>query len=57
LLVAKKDYENLARKAVSLLENDELAQKIISSARRECVKYSLENVRGEWVKLYQNLVS
>lgn len=55
LLVAQKDYESLAREAVSLLENDELAQKIIGNARRECVKYSLENVRGEWVKLYQNL--
>jgi glycosyltransferase involved in cell wall biosynthesis len=57
LLVAKKDYESLAREAVSLLENDELAQKIIGGARRECVKYSLDNVRGEWVKLYQNLAS
>ncbi|MGI8640131.1 MAG: glycosyltransferase family 4 protein [Pyrinomonadaceae bacterium] len=55
LLVEKKDYESLAREAIRLLETDELAQKIITEARRECVKYSWENVRGEWLEIYQRL--
>lgn len=57
LLVGKNDYENLAREAISLLENGELAQKIIGKARRECVKYSKEAVRGRWLEIYQNLAS
>jgi len=55
LLVGKNDYESLSREAVSLLEDGELAQKIIGKARAECVKYSLENVRGQWLELYQNV--
>jgi glycosyltransferase involved in cell wall biosynthesis len=57
LLVGKNDYENLARAAISLVENQELARKIVGNARRECVKYSLEDVRGRWTKLYQNLAA
>lgn len=55
LLVEKNDYENLAREAIRLLEDDALAQKIIGKARRECVKYSLENVCGRWLEIYQEL--
>jgi glycosyltransferase involved in cell wall biosynthesis len=57
LLVGKNDYENLAREAVRLLDDNELARKITSNARRECVKYSPENVRGEWLELYQDLAA
>jgi glycosyltransferase involved in cell wall biosynthesis len=57
LLVGKKDYESLAREAIRLLDDDELARKIINNARRECVKYSPENVRAEWSKLYQDLAA
>jgi glycosyltransferase involved in cell wall biosynthesis len=57
LLVGKSDYESLAREAISLLENDELAQKIIGKARQECVKYSKKAVQGRWLELYQTLTS
>ncbi len=57
LLVEKEDYENLARAAIRLIEDDELAQKIIGAARRECEKYSMENARGRWIEIYQKLVS
>jgi len=54
LLVAKNDYESLAREAVRLLETNELAQKIIAKARQNCVKYSWANARGEWLETYRN---
>jgi glycosyltransferase involved in cell wall biosynthesis len=57
LLVDKNDYEALAREAVSVLDDGELAQKIINNARRECEKYSPENVRGRWLEIYQNLAA
>jgi len=57
LLVGKNDYESLASEAIRLLEDDELARKIIANARRECVKYSPENIRVEWSKLYQDLAA
>jgi len=57
LLVERNDPEALARAALRILESDETAQKIINEARRECVKYTWENVRGEWLKLYQELVA
>lgn len=57
LLVEKNDYESLAREAIRLVENNELAQKIIAEARRNCVKYTWENVRGRWLDIYQNLAS
>lgn len=52
LMVAPKDYENLAEKAVFLLENADAAKKIIAKARGEVVKYSWENVRSSWIEFY-----
>jgi glycosyltransferase involved in cell wall biosynthesis len=57
LLVKMNDHEALARAALRILESDETAQKIINEARCECVKYTWENVRGEWLKIYQELVA
>lgn len=53
LLVAPKDFEALANKAISLLENPAAAKKIVAKARAEVVKYSWENVRRQWSELYQ----
>ena len=55
LLVAPRDFEALAEKAVFLLENQELTKKIVAKARREVVKYSWENVREAWLELYTRL--
>jgi glycosyltransferase involved in cell wall biosynthesis len=57
LLVEKNDYRSLAQQAVRLLENNELAQKIIANARRNCVKYSRESACDEWLDTYRNLSS
>ncbi len=57
LLVGKNDYESLAREAIRLLEDNELAKKIVANARRNCVKYSWENACAEWLETYRNLTS
>lgn len=57
LLVAKNDYEALAREAIRLLETNELAKKIIAKAHRNCVKYSWANARAGWLETYRNLTS
>lgn len=57
LLVAIKDFENLAREAIRLFEDNALAQKIIANARRNCVKYSWETVRVAWLDVYRQLTS
>ncbi len=57
LLVEMNDHAALARAAMRILEIDELAQKIIVKARRECIKYSWINVCGHWLEIYQTLAS
>jgi glycosyltransferase involved in cell wall biosynthesis len=53
LLVEKNDHEALARAALSLLEDGELAGKIIDRAKLECEKYSPENIRTSWREIYR----
>jgi L-malate glycosyltransferase len=55
LLARVGDYENLAREAVRLLEEEALGRKIIENARRECVKYLPETVGAHWLEIYQDL--
>ncbi len=55
LLVETGDAEGLAAKALRLLEDDEFAQKMITEARRECQRYSWENVREDWLRIYKEL--
>jgi L-malate glycosyltransferase len=55
LLVNCGDYRGLASAAIHLLEDDELAQRLIALAREECRKYSWEAVRERWLKLYREL--
>jgi glycosyltransferase involved in cell wall biosynthesis len=55
LLAAPQDFEELAQKAMLLLENQEFTKKIVAKARREIVKYSWENVRALWLALYTKL--
>lgn len=57
LLVERNDHEALARAAIRILESDKLAQDIIANARRECIKYSWSNVRGQWLETYRELAS
>lgn len=57
LLVEKNDHEALAREAVRLLKDQELAQKIAGQARQECEKYTREKVHGLWSEIYQKVGS
>jgi glycosyltransferase involved in cell wall biosynthesis len=52
LMVEMDDPEALARSAISLIEQPELAGRIVSAAREECKRYTWEAVRGEWLKVY-----
>ncbi|HEY0408259.1 MAG TPA: glycosyltransferase family 4 protein [Pyrinomonadaceae bacterium] len=55
LMVRMNDHEALAAGALRLLEDEELAQKIVRQARAECAKYNWRAVRGEWLKLYNEV--
>ncbi|MBX5480171.1 MAG: glycosyltransferase family 4 protein, partial [Pyrinomonas methylaliphatogenes] len=55
LLVPKNDHEKLAASAIRLIEDQELASRIIANARDECRKYVWENVRHDWLNLYERL--
>lgn len=57
LLVETNDHEALAKQAIYLLENADLAQAIIDRARKECAKYSWEAIRPQWLSLYENLAA
>jgi glycosyltransferase involved in cell wall biosynthesis len=55
LLVGRGDYRQMAAMAIGLLEDAELAAKIISQAKDECRKYSWAAVRSRWINLYDEL--
>src|SRR6185369_1663775 len=49
LMVEMDDHEALARNAMALLEQPELAHRIIKAGRNECRRYTWEAVRTEWL--------
>ncbi len=55
LIVEVNDHENLANQAIRLLENNNLAQAIIKNAHELTAKFSWENARREWLKIYTEL--
>jgi len=52
LVVAINDHEALARGAITLIEQPELADRLVSKARDECRRYTWEAVRNEWLNAY-----
>ncbi len=52
LLVEANDCQALAGKSLQLLEDNDLAQKLISNARREVKRYELDKVKNDWKKFY-----
>lgn len=54
-LVDVGDYAALAEKAAMLVENQQLAKKLVANARAEVVKYEWENVRRQWLEIYSGL--
>ena len=55
LIVSCGDHEALARSVVRLLEDAELAERLIKTARADCEKYTWAAVREEWVEAYAEL--
>ena len=55
LMVRRDDHEAMAARALSLLEDDAMAQRQIAQARAECRKYEWQAVRNEWLKFYNSL--
>jgi glycosyltransferase involved in cell wall biosynthesis len=55
LVVSCNDHEALALSVIRLLEDSELAERIIKTARADCEKYSWAAVREEWVAAYAEL--
>lgn len=54
-LVARNDHEAMARAAIHLLEDEEMAAAIACRAHDESEKYQWSAARGEWLKLYREL--
>lgn len=57
LMVQRGDYEGMAREAMRLLQDPNLAARIVSQARQECQKYNWETVRTKWLSLYDRLIA
>ncbi|MDQ6785593.1 MAG: glycosyltransferase family 4 protein, partial [Acidobacteriota bacterium] len=55
LMVEANDHKAMAREAMRLLEDAELAENIIGNARRVCEKFTWKAVRLEWTNLYSEL--
>lgn len=55
LLVNVNDEEALAKQALRLLENQGLANRLVTAGRQELAKYSYEKVVDKWVHLYRSM--
>jgi glycosyltransferase involved in cell wall biosynthesis len=55
LMVRRDDHEAMAARALSLLDDEAMAQRLIAQARDECRKYEWQAVRNEWLKFYNHL--
>jgi glycosyltransferase involved in cell wall biosynthesis len=56
-VVRRGDYRGLAEHALRLLKEPDVAAAMCRRALQECQKYSWQAVRGEWLKLYRDLVN
>jgi L-malate glycosyltransferase len=57
LMVSCGDYGAIAARAIRLLEDSELAARIVNGAREACRQYRWESVRSDWLKLYHELAA
>ena len=55
LMVACGDYNALARACLQLLEDGDLAARLIRAARAECERYAWASVRSRWLYFYREL--
>ena len=56
MLVELNDAREMADKTIFLLQNQQVADNIILSARKEVLKYTWENTRRKWTEFYKSLV-
>lgn len=49
------DFEKLAERAIELLQQPELANRMVKQGLAECQKYSWEAVRDGWMQSYESL--
>ena len=57
MVVPRGDYRQMAKRALSLLRDGDLARRMIDQGRQECVKYSWDAVRGPWLNTYYRLAN
>jgi glycosyltransferase involved in cell wall biosynthesis len=57
LIVNCGDYAALARAALRLLKDPELARRLAHNARRTAQLFTWENVRDQWLQLYRDLTN
>jgi len=57
MVVSRGDHVEIANRALTLLENPNLAKQIVDHARQECLKYSWEAVRDPWMSAYHGLAN
>jgi len=55
LIVDRDDHEALAAAAIRLLNDSELALKLVRNAHESSRKFTWPHIRGEWLKLYREL--
>jgi len=57
IVIPRGDYVQMAERAISLLNSPTRARQMVEHGRSECVKYSWEAVRSEWLGVYRKLGS
>lgn len=57
LMVEINDHEQMAREALRLLGDADLVEKLTKNGREYVKRFSWEEVRGEWLKVYEDLMS
>jgi L-malate glycosyltransferase len=55
LIVERDDHEALAAAAIRLLNNNELALKLVRNAHQSSKKFTWPHIREEWLNLYREL--
>lgn len=56
LLAPDNDDEAIARHVIALLENDDMARRLVEAAYATCAAYEWAAVRDSWVAAYRSLV-
>ncbi len=57
LMVEINDHKAMAREAIRLLEDEDLVQELTKNGREYVEKFSWQEVRGEWLAVYEELMN